>query len=90
MVTKDLLEEAIRGVIREFKQTKRIADPAADELTAALEARMDALFDQDATFSYRQVADSATYVEELRDKAQLESPDTFLQELVAWQEMRSS
>lgn len=36
MITKERLEEAIRGVIREFKRSKRIPDPAADELTAAL------------------------------------------------------
>jgi hypothetical protein len=50
MITKERLEETIRGVIREFKRTKRITDPAADELTAALEERVDELFDQEATF----------------------------------------
>jgi len=49
MVTKEQLEETIRGVIREFKRSKRIPDPAADELTAALEAGVDELFDQEAT-----------------------------------------
>jgi hypothetical protein len=36
MITKERLEETIRGVIREFKRTKRITDPAADELAAEL------------------------------------------------------
>jgi hypothetical protein len=90
MITKERLEETIRGVISEFKRTKRIPDPAADELTAALESRMDDLFDQEATFSYREVEDSAGYVEDLRDKAQLESAEGFLREIVAWQQMRSS
>jgi hypothetical protein len=49
MITKERLEETIRGVIREFKQSKRIPDTAAEELTAALEARVDDLFDQEAT-----------------------------------------
>jgi hypothetical protein len=49
MITKEELEETIREVIREFKRTKRIPDPTADELTAALEARFDDLFDQEAT-----------------------------------------
>ena len=90
MITKERLEETIRGVIREFKRTKRITDPAADELTAELEARVDDLFDQEATFSYREVKDSASYVEELREEAQSESAEGFLREIVAWQEMRSS
>ena len=90
MITKERLEETIRGVIREFKRTKRIPNPAADELTAAIEARVDDLFSQDATFSYRKVDDSASYVEDLRDKAQAESAEGFLWEIVAWQEMRSS
>lgn len=90
MITKERLEETIRGVIREFKRTKRIPDPTADELTAALEARVDDLFDQEATFSYRDVEDSASYVEDMRDKAQVQSAEAFLREIVAWQEMRSS
>ena len=49
MITKEQLEETIRGVIREFKRSKRILDPTADELTAALEARVDHLFDQEST-----------------------------------------
>ena len=49
MITKERLEETIRGVIREFKRTNRIPQPTADELTAALEARVDDLFDHDAT-----------------------------------------
>lgn len=49
MITKERLEEAIRGVISEFKRTKRIAKPTADELAAALQARVDDLFEQDAT-----------------------------------------
>lgn len=48
MITKEQLEETIRGVIREFKRTKRILDPTADELAAALEACVDDLFDQEA------------------------------------------
>jgi hypothetical protein len=90
MITRERLEETIRGVIREFKRTKRITDPAADELTAALEERVDDLFDQEVTFSYGQTEDSATYVAELRDNAQLESAETFLREIVAWQQMHSS
>ena len=90
MITKERLEETIRGVIREFKRSKRIPDPAADELTAALEARVDDLFAQEATFTYKQVEDSASYVEDLRDNAQLESAEAFLQEIVAWQQVHSS
>jgi hypothetical protein len=90
MITKERLEETIRGVIREFKRSKRIPDPAADELTAALEARVDDLFAQEATFTYKQVEDSASYVEDLRDNAQVESAEAFLQEIVAWQQMHSS
>jgi hypothetical protein len=90
MITKENLVETIRGVIREFKRTKRITDPAADELTAALEERVDDLFDQEATSSYREIEDSARYVEESRDKAQMESAETFLREIVAWQQMHSS
>jgi hypothetical protein len=90
MITKERLEETIRGVIREFKQTKRITAPAADELTAALEERVDELFDQEATFSHREIEDSASYVGELRDNAQLESAETFLREILAWQQVHSS
>jgi len=90
MITKERLKETIRGVIREFKQTNRIPDPAADELTAALEARVEELFDQEAVFSHRAVEDSAGYVEELRDQSQMKSADAFLREIVAWQEMHSS
>jgi hypothetical protein len=49
MITKEHLEETIRGVIREFKRTQQIPEPAAAELTAALEARVEDLFDQDST-----------------------------------------
>jgi hypothetical protein len=49
MITKEELDETIRGVIGEFTRAKRIPDPAGDELTAALEARADDLFDQEAT-----------------------------------------
>jgi len=90
MITKERLEETIRGVIREFKRTKRITEPAADELTAALEERVDDLFDQEATFSYKEIEDSAGHVSELRDNAQLESAETFLREIEAWQQMHSS
>jgi len=90
MITKERLEETIRGVIREFKRTKRISDPAADELTAALEERVDELYDQEATFSYREVEDSAGYLAQLRDKAQMESAETFLREILAWQQVHSS
>ncbi len=57
--TKERVEEIIRVVIREFKRTKRIPDPTADELTAALQARVDDLFDREATFRCREVGDSA-------------------------------
>ena len=90
MITKERLEETIRGVIREFKRTKRIPDPAADELTAALEARVDDLFDQEAAFTHREVEDSVSYVDDLRDKAQMESAEGFLRETMAWQQTHSS
>jgi|GEM_PF-5427705 len=90
MITKERIEETIRGVIRDFKRSKRIPDPTADELTAALEARVEDLFDHEATFSHREVEDSARYVEELRDQAQSKSAESFLEEIVAWQQMRSS
>jgi len=90
MITKERLEETIRGVIREFKRAKRIPDPAADELTAALETRVDALFDQAAAFSYKDVEDSGGYVEGLRNEAQMESAEVFLREIMAWQQMHSS
>ena len=90
MITKESLEKTIRGVIREFKRTKRITEPAANELTAALEERVDDLFDQEATFSYKEIEDSAGYVSKLRDNAQLESAETFLREIEAWQQMHSS
>lgn len=47
MITKEQLEETIRRVIREFKQANRIPDPAADELTVALEASVDDLYDRE-------------------------------------------
>lgn len=50
MITKEHLEETIRRVISEFKRTKRLPEPAADELAAALEARVEDLFEQDAKF----------------------------------------
>lgn len=90
MITKERLEETIRGVIGEFKRTNRIPEPTANELTAALEAQVDDLFDQEATFSYREVADSARYVEDLRDVAQSDSAEGFLREIRAWQETGSS
>jgi hypothetical protein len=90
MITKEHLEDTIRGVISEFRRMKRITDPAAAELTAALEERVDELFDKETTFSHREVADSAGYVAQLRDQAQLESAETFLQEIVAWQQTHSS
>jgi hypothetical protein len=68
MITKERLEETIRGVIREFKRTKRIPNPAADELTAAIEARLYDLFSQDATSAIGEVEDSTSYVEDLRHK----------------------
>lgn len=51
---------------------------------------MDDLFDRELTFSYREVEDSASYVENLRDRAQMESAEAFLREIIAWQQMRSS
>jgi hypothetical protein len=88
MITKERLEEAIRGVVHEFKVARRIQDPAAEELTAALEARVENLFDEEA-FSYREVSDSAIYVDQLRDAAQLGSADLFLRELTEWQQKHS-
>jgi hypothetical protein len=62
MITKEQLEETIRGVIREFKRSKRISDPTADELSAALGARVDDLFDQKATtHSVEAVAELAAH-----------------------------
>jgi hypothetical protein len=90
MITKERLEQTIRGVISEFRRTKRIPEPTADELTAALEAGVDDLFGESATFTYKEVEDSANYVGELRDKAQSASAEGFLREIIAWQEMRSS
>jgi hypothetical protein len=90
MITKERLEETIRGVIREFQRTNRITDPAADELTAALEERVDELFDQETAFSYVQVEDSANYIAQSRDSAQLESAEKFLREILAWQQVHSS
>jgi predicted metal-dependent phosphoesterase TrpH len=89
MITKERLEETIRGVIREFKRTKRSTDPAADELTAALEERVDEIFEQEARFSYREIQDSANYLAQLRDHAQLEAAETFLREILAWQQVQS-
>jgi hypothetical protein len=90
MITKEHLEETIRGVIREFKRTKRITDPVADELTAALEERVDELFDQEGTFSYREIEDSASYVAQLRENAQMASAESFLKEILAAQQVHSS
>lgn len=90
MITKERLEDTIRGVISEFQRKKRITDPAAEELTAALEERVHELFDEETTFSHKEVADSADYVTRLRDHAQLESAETFLREIVAWQHTHSS
>lgn len=89
MITKERLEATIRGVIHEFQRTNRITDPAATELTAALEQRVDELF-REAAFSYREVGDSVDYIDQSRDNAQLESADTFIREIVAWQQMHSS
>jgi len=88
MISKDHLEEAIRGVIQEFRQTKRIPNPAAEELTAALEARVEDLFEREE-FSYAEVEDSADYVSRLRNEAQKKSAEGFLREIIAWQESRS-
>jgi hypothetical protein len=90
MITKERLEQTIRVVIGEFKRAKRITEPTAEELTAALEERVDDLFDHEAAFSYKEIEDSAAYVSGLRDQAQRESAETFLQEIVAWQQMHSS
>lgn len=83
MITKERFEEAIRGVVREFKRTKLIPDPTADALIAASEARVDDLFDQEATFSYREVEDSTSYLEDSRNKAQLQSAEALLREILA-------
>jgi hypothetical protein len=90
MITKERLEETIRGVIREFKAAKRITDPAADELAAVLEERVDYLFAEESTSSYNEVEDSADYVARLRDRTQMESAEAFLREIVVWQQMHSS
>ncbi|HEY6231746.1 MAG TPA: hypothetical protein VIW64_10805 [Pyrinomonadaceae bacterium] len=90
MITKEGLEQTIRAVIHEFKQAKRIPEPAAEELTAALEAKVEDLFERDAPFSYREIQNSSRYVEDLRGKAQLESSEKFLEEILAWQQTHSS
>jgi len=89
MITRERLEETIRGVIREFKETRRIPEPAADELAATLDARMRELFEQEGTFSYQQVEESVAYVDRLRDEAESKSAAQFLQELRAWQQAHS-
>ena len=90
MITKERLEETIRGVIREFRQTKQIPEPVASQLTAALEERVENLFDQESNrFSYKHVANGATYVSELRDELESKSAHLFLQEIIAWQQLRS-
>lgn len=90
MISKERLEETIRGVIRDFRQSNRIPDQAATELTAALEERVENLFEEETTsFSFRDVDDSAKYVDVLRDKAQKDSAEAFLQEIMAWQQTRS-
>jgi hypothetical protein len=90
MITRQRLDETIRGVIGEFKRTKKIPDPTADELAAALQAEVEDLFDREITFNYREVEDSARYVDDSRSKAQLESSEKFLEEIVAWQQAHSS
>jgi len=90
VITKERLQETIRGVIREFKLTKHITDPAAEELTAALEERVDKLFKEEAASIYKQVKDSADYVAQLRDNAQMETAEAFLREIAVWQQMHSS
>ncbi len=51
---------------------------------------MEDLFHREATFSYRDVEDSASYVEGLRSKSQSESSEAFseafLEQIVAWQD----
>ena len=90
MITKERLEQTIRGVIREFRQANRIPDPTATELAAALEERVEDLFEQESTeFSHKEAEDSTSYVNRLRDDAQRESAEVFLQEIMAWQQMRS-
>ena len=90
MITRQRLDETIRGVIGEFKRTKRIPDPTADELAAALQAEVGDLFDRETTFNYREVEDSARYVDDSRSRAQLKSSEKFLEEIVAWQQAHSS
>ena len=89
MISKERLEETIRAVIQEFRRAKRIPDPAAEELGAVLESRVEDLFDQEGTFSYRDVNDSASYIEQLRNESQRQSAEAFLREMMAWQQQRS-
>jgi len=58
MITKERLEETIRGVIREFKRTSELPSPWLMNWRA-LEERVDDLFDQEAGFSYKEIQDSA-------------------------------
>ena len=89
MITKERVEETIRGVIEDFKQANRIPEPTADELTSALEMQVEHLFNREGTFSYKEIEDSAGYVSQTRDEAQLKSAEIFLKEIVAWQQTRS-
>jgi hypothetical protein len=90
MINKNRLERLIHGVIEDFRKAKRIPDQTADDLATVLDAQVDDLFQNEGTFSYRDVDDSASYISQLRDDAQSQSAELFLQEIVAWQQMRSS
>jgi len=75
-------------VIREFKRTKRITEPAADELAGGFRERVDDLFDQEAGFSYKEYKIARLCLQSCI-RPQPESAEAFLQEIVAWQQMRS-
>ncbi len=52
---------------------------------------MEDLFNEEVSFSDREVEDSTRSVERLRDRSQVESAEGFLREIVAWAKpMRSS
>ena len=90
MITKERVEQTIRGVIGDFKRRNRIPDAAADELNIELEARVDQLFEEEASLNYTKISDSAEYVQQLRTEAESIPPGKFLQEIIEWQELHSS
>jgi hypothetical protein len=76
------------------KHVKEIADLAKELPDSSLEVLLDFaqfLKAKKGTFSYRQVADSAEYVRDLRAKEakRTKSGEVFLKELLEWQKSNS-